>query len=334
MRSLRDSVIVITGASSGIGRAAAHAFAERGARLVLAARRDIALEQARRECEDRGAQAIAINADVGDEQQVIALRDAAIEAFGRIDIWINNAGVSLFGRIEEPPMQDIEQVIRTNLFGAIHGARAVIPHFRRRRRGHLIIVSSVVSYVGQPFTGAYCASKFALRGLAESLRQELADTPGAHVSTLLPASIDTEIFQHAGNYTGRAVKPMDPVYPPEMVAGDIVRLARHPRREMVSGPAGLAALLGHRLAPGLAEDIMGRRVRTNHFRDAPAHRSSGGIHEPAGPLGGTAGGWRKERKRRPGRNAVIGAIVFSAVIGLGAAGTLLARFGRPRPAPR
>lgn len=204
-RPIEDSVVVITGASSGIGRAAAQEFARRGATLVLAARRAQALDEVARECKELGGHALAVPTDVTDEAAVQDLARRAIETFGRIDVWVNNAAVTLFARIEEAPYEDYRRVIETNLLGYVHGARAAIPYFREQGSGVLVNVSSVVGKVGQPNTSAYCATKFAIVGLSECLRQELLDVEDIHVCTVMPPSVDTPIFQHAANYTGRVI---------------------------------------------------------------------------------------------------------------------------------
>jgi short-subunit dehydrogenase len=290
-RNLSDSVVVITGASSGIGRATALALAEEGATVILAARRQEVLREVEHDCRIRGAKAMAVPTDVADEAQVQRLAERAIETFGRIDVWINNAAVSLFGRFEETPPELYERVLRINLFGYIHGARAVLPYLREQGQGLLINVASVVGYVGQPYTSAYCTSKFAIRGFSECLRQELLDAPGIQVCTVLPASIDTPLFQHAANYSGRAVKPMEPIYPASMVADAILRLIRRPRREVIVGPAGRMLAAAHAMAPGLAERMMARKVESDHFEDVPVPQSRGNLLEPMPQWTGVSGGW-------------------------------------------
>jgi short-subunit dehydrogenase len=263
---IRDSVIVITGASTGIGRATACAFARRGATVMLASRQQEALEAALRECERLGGRGLAMPLDVTNAEAVEELADRAIREYGRLDVWVNNAAVSLFGRLEETPREAYERVLQTNLFGYVNGARAAIRCFREQGHGHLINLSSMVGHIGQPYTSAYVASKWAIRGLSECLRMELMDAPDIHVSTVLPASIDTPIFQHAGNFTGRPVKAMTPVYPPEQVADAIVRLVERPRREVFVGNAGRMLALLRSALPRLGERIMARQVEQDHFQ--------------------------------------------------------------------
>ncbi|MBX6312637.1 MAG: SDR family oxidoreductase [Isosphaeraceae bacterium] len=315
-RAIADAVIVITGASSGIGRASALEFARRGATVVLAARRAQALEDVARECEERGGHALAVPTDVTDAEAVETLARRAIETFGRIDIWVNNAAVTLFGRIEETPLEDYRRVIETNLFGYVHGARAAIPYFREQGSGVLINVASIVGKIGQPYTSAYVATKFAILGLSECLRQELLDAPDIHVCAILPPSIDTPIFQHAANYTGRAIQPMPPVYDAQTVARAIVEAAESPRREVVIGGIGRRLLLMHTLAPGYAERRMAQKVERRHLQDRPAEPSSGNLFEPMPQYAQISGGWQA-LNRGPSPLGIAAAAL--AVIGLGLA---------------
>ncbi|MDB9347506.1 SDR family oxidoreductase [Nodularia spumigena] len=294
-RPIRNSVIVITGASTGIGRATALEFAKQRATLVLAARNETALEEVAQDCQRLGATAVAMRTDVSRESAVQDLARGAISNFGRIDVWVNNAAVSLFARFEEAPQDLFRQVIETNLFGYIYGARAVLPHFREQGSGNLINVSSVVGVTGQPYTSPYTISKYAIRGLSDSLRMELYldNAKDIHVCTVLPGSIDTPIFQHAANYTGRETKAMSPVYPAKQVAEAIVGLVDKPEREIVVGQSVYLMLLQKTLAPDLYEPMMAKQVDQDHFQDhKPAPLSDGNVFEPMHDYTGISGNWR------------------------------------------
>ena len=191
-------------------------------------------------------------------------------AFGRIDVWVNNAAVGLFSRFEDAPIVDFRRVIETDLFGYVYGARAVLPLFYRRGRGVLINVGSVMSEVPGPYVSAYAIAKHGVRALGECLRQEvqLAGADDIKICTVMPATIDTPFFQHAANYTGRAVKAMPPVYPADSVAKTIVDLVDHPRREVVVGNAGRLMTMQQSLAPGMSERMLATMVDRQHLEDA------------------------------------------------------------------
>ena len=295
---IADSVIVITGASTGIGRAAALELARLRATVVLISRRPAVLQRLAARCEQLGGRALPISADVTDAEAMKAAARSAVDTFGKIDVWINNAAVTLFGRLEDSPYDAYRRVIDTNFFGYVHGARAVLPYFRGQGRGTMINVSSVTGKIAQPYTSAYSASKFAIVGLSESLRMELADAPDIHVCTVLPASIDTPLFQHGANYSGRAVKPMEPVYSAEQVARALVSLVQRPRRELTVGTAGKAGLAIHAVAPGLVERIFPGHVEKTHFQERSAAPSAGNLFEPLHEYESVGGGWRVERPAR------------------------------------
>jgi len=317
-------IVVVTGASSGIGRAAAQLFAARGAAVVLAARRLPALEEVALECESAGGRALVVPTDVRDEEAMRELARRAIEAFGRIDVWVNNAAVSLFARTEEAPYEAYRQVIETNLFGYIHGARAALPYFREQGHGVLINNASIAGIIGQPYTSAYCVTKFGIRGLGESLRQELLDAPDIHVCTLMPAVIDTPIFQHAANYTGRAVQPMPPVISADRVARAIVGLALRPRRELIVGVSGKMIAAQHWLAPGMSERQMARRVDQKHFQDRPAPPTPGNLFEPMPQWNSVSGGWKSNGSGR-GRKLAAAGLAIGLPAAAAAATVLLLR---------
>ena len=310
-RKLKDTVVVITGASSGIGQATALMFAEQGASVVLAARRESALRDVAIECERRGGRAIHVPTDTTDVTAVQELARRAVERFGGIDVWVNNAAVGLFSRFEDAPLADYRRVIETDLFGYVYGARAVLPLFYRQDRGVLINVGSIMSDVPAPYNSAYVIAKHGVRALGESLRQEaqLAGADNIHVCTVMPATIDTPFFQHAANYTGRAVKAMPPVYPAESVAKTIVDLVEHPQREVVVGNAGRLMAMQQSLAPGMSERMLARVIDRQHLADAPAPPTSGNLFSPMGDGASVGGGWRAANGTSKARKLAAAALV-------------------------
>ncbi len=297
-RTIEGLSVVITGASSGIGRAAAIAFARRGARLALAARRADLLEEVARECQAAGAHAIAVPTDVTDSEAVEDLADAARRAFGRIDVWINNAGTGVFGPYLDADIALHRRTIEVNLLGAMHGAYAALPIFRRQRAGILINNVSLGGWAPTPFASAYTASKFGLRGFAASLRQELGDYRDIHVCGVFPAMIDTPGLEHGANVSGRQIDPGPMIYAPEDVAEAFVSLVRWPRDEIAVGWPARAAQVAYALAPGPTEHLMGAVIRRSLDRADPAPRTQGALLEPVPGGRGVSGGWR-DRKGLP-----------------------------------
>jgi NAD(P)-dependent dehydrogenase (short-subunit alcohol dehydrogenase family) len=323
-RNLKDSVVVITGASSGIGRAAAYAFAEKGSAVVLAARRAQLLEEAADDIRRRGGTALAVPTDVTDEGAVRKLARRAVEQFGRIDVWVNNAGVYLAAPFEDAPLDAYRRVIDTDLFGVVYGCRAALPIMREQGEGIIINNSSLVAEIPMPYTSAYVAAKVAVRGLGKCLRQELAvqgQGDSIHVCTLMPATIDTPFFQHAANYTGRAIRAMPPVYPVDTAVEAMLDLAEDPRPETFAGSVGWLVSVKHTLAPHLTERAFATAVDKLHFADRPAPPTPGNLFEPMLEGSGTRGGWTPTghpngRRDRHGlrKLAVAGAVAVPAIL--------------------
>jgi NAD(P)-dependent dehydrogenase (short-subunit alcohol dehydrogenase family) len=290
---LNEQVMVITGASSGIGLVTAKEAARRGASVVLAARNGGELAQAVQEIRHGGGRAIHITADVADPQQVETVAEAALRAFGRIDTWVNNAAVSMYGRILELSTEDMRRQMDINFWGQVYGSRTAVKHLRDRG-GALINVGSALSDRAIPLQGIYCAAKHALKAFTDTLRMELEDE-GAPVSVTLvkPASIDTPFFEKAKTYLGVEPQPVPPVYAPEVVAGVILHASQHPLRELIAGGAG-AKLSAARFAPRLADRYMERWTFDAQKTDMPAAPGRpDNLYKPVNGDGGERGhNWR------------------------------------------
>ena len=313
--SLKHRVVVITGASSGIGRATALAFARCGAQVVLAARRQEALEQVAADCRTIGAKALVVPTDVTDSTAMSRLARLAYEAFGDIDVWINNAGTGLLGAFSAADIATHRRVVEINLHGTMNGAAAVLPYFLRQRRGILITNISVGGIAPVPFATAYTASKFGMRGFMASLRQELASYPQIHACSVFPACIDTPGYQHGANVSGSALHPSEPIFSAESVADTFVQLALRPRAEVNVGWTATVAKLGYAAAPVLTEKIMGGSMRRYLEKAAPAPRTAGNLFQPVHEGTGTSGGWGS--RRSPGMNLVQTGLLTLAAAALG-----------------
>jgi short-subunit dehydrogenase len=298
-RPINDSVIVLTGASSGMGRATALELARRGASVVLAARRVTLLEKLAQECQQLGGQALVVPTDVTDEAAVQTLGQQALARFGRFDVWINNAGVIAFGRFADLPSKVFNRVIETNLLGYVYGARVALQQFYAQDYGILINNASVDSQLAAPYLSAYSAAKFAIRGFSESLREEveiLDKKKQIEICTIKPATIDTPLFQHAANYTGRAVEALPPVYDVQTAVKTFVELVEKPQREVFVGSAGRMLATMHALVPRAAEQTYAHQVEKGHLSTVrPAPATEGNLFAPM-PEGVTAeDGWKDYR---------------------------------------
>lgn len=292
-------VVVLTGAAGGIGRATALAFARRGARLVLAARRRAAVQAVADACAALGAPAIAVAADVTDAAAMQALADAALARFGGIDLWVNNAGVGAVGLLDELPLALYRREVEANLLGHMHGARVALAHFRSRRRGTLVNMISLGGWVPAPYAAAYAASKFALRGFTAAIQAEVADLPDVHVCGVYPDFIDAPDAAGAARRAPERRRAPRRQLDAQAVAQAVAGLLDAPQPTVMIGVgAG-----GAPARPGPAgEPLPAPRERVD--RDAPAARGRG---------------------RRPPRSATLAMAVAATALAAGALALRAAR---------
>ena len=256
LKKLSDQVIVITGASSGIGLVTARLAAKLGARVVLNARNEEALRQVTADINGQGGEVIYVVGDVGQFNDVQKIADEAIRRFGGFDTWVNNAGVSIYGSILDHSLADHRRLFDTNYWGVVHGSMVACAHLKNAG-GALINVGSVLSDVAIPIQGTYCASKHAVKGYTDALRLELEEE-GAPISVTLikPSAIDTPYTRHAKNLM--SVEPLNPppVYAPDLVAEAILHCAEHPERDLYVGGGGKALAAAGHLAPRLTDKVI------------------------------------------------------------------------------
>ena len=251
-----DPVVVVTGASSGIGAATAVACARAGMRVTLAARRAGRLARVADEVQAAGGEARVVPTDVADPAALRALIDGTVEAWGRLDVLVNNAGIGVLARVEDTTPAEYERLMQVNYLAAVHGVLAALPHMRRQGRGHIVNVASVLGKRASPFRAAYVASKFALVGFSETLRMELRGT-GIHVTCVCPVGTATEFHDTELNRLGVSGRG-GPIQSADRVAGAIVRAIRRPRAEVHPYPPARLLFLANVVAPGFVDRVMMR----------------------------------------------------------------------------
>jgi short-subunit dehydrogenase len=295
LKKLSEQVIVITGASSGIGRATAKMAAEKGARVVLTARSEQELARVAAEIEESQGRASYHAADVTRPEQLEAVAQHAERSYGRIDTWVNNAGISAYGPIEKLGLDDMRRVMDVTFWGVVNGTRTALPYLRKSG-GALINIGSEVSSVSIPLQGLYVAAKHAVAGFTDVLRMELEkDRVPVCVTLIRPGSIDTPFFRHAKSVTGHEPAPPPPVYAPEMVAEAILHCAAHPERDIIVG-SGARAMIGlAQTAPRVADKLFERTLFDAQQAGRLERDPEGSLYEPSGPAS-VHGGYHGRRR--------------------------------------
>lgn len=265
-------VIMITGASAGVGRAAARAFARERARVGLLARGRERLEATAREVEQLGGTALVLPADVADAAAVETAAAAAEAQLGPIDVWVNNAMVSVFSAIKDTPADEFRRVTEVTYLGYVHGTQAALRRMLPRDRGVIVQVGSALAYRGIPLQAAYCAAKHAVEGFCDSLRTELQhDRSRVRVTLVQLAAFNTPQFDWVKSRLPRRAQPVPPIFQPEIAADAIVYASRHPRREFVVGWPALKAIMANKLVPGVVDRVLARQgfngQQTGTFED-------------------------------------------------------------------
>lgn len=319
--SKSGQVMVITGATSGIGRATALEWARRGGSAVLAARSREVLEEVASECESYGGKAHVVQTDVTKEEEVERLAAEAFRAFGKIDVWLNNAAVLVFGEFTLIPTEDFRRILETNLFGFIYGARAAVRQFYKQGYGTLINMGSVAGIVGQPYSVPYSISKGGIRSLSISLGQELEGHDHIHVCTVHPSIVDTPVYQQAANYTGQAINPPTSATPPQDVVKAIIKLTDKPQREVFVGKLNLQMRLGRNISPKLFDKAMRKIIRGLELKEEHTPETRGNLFKPMPRMAAVKGGWlklEKEGRRRTLRkSAGRAALAAGLLVGIG-----------------
>jgi NADP-dependent 3-hydroxy acid dehydrogenase YdfG len=272
MARRRERVVVVTGASAGVGRAVARAFGAQGAKVGLIARTREALEAAAKEIERAGGEALVLPLDVAEAAAVERAADEVVARFGRIDAWVNDAMVSVFSTVAETRAEEYRRVTEVDYLGYVHGTKAALRHMLSRDAGHVIQIGSALVYRSIPLQSAYCASKAAIRGFTDSLRAELRhDRSRVRVSMVQLPAVNTPQFDVVRSRLPNRPQPVPPIYQPEVIARAVLWIADHPRtRELWVGTSAVEAILGQKLFPGLLDRWLGRTGYAAQQTDEPA----------------------------------------------------------------
>ncbi|HEX8088951.1 MAG TPA: SDR family oxidoreductase [Blastocatellia bacterium] len=326
-----EQVVVITGASSGIGRTAARMFAERGARVVVASRNIGALNELVRQITSAGGLAYAVEADVSKREDVERLGDRALNYFGRVDTWINNAGVSTYATFAKMADEEIRRILDVNFMGTVHGMQTALAIMRAQWGGTIINTASVTGKRAIPLQSIYSASKYAVVGLGEAVRAELVNEQSEiNICTICPPSIDTPFFDHALTKEGVAPKPMAPVYDPEDVAEAMISCAENPQREIIIGSAGKMFAILNTLAPGITDWVMGKVGVSGQLTHDPKQSDAVNNLFDVPPDGQERGGWTARGTRAGANGSGTGGIITQYPVAASIAGVvalaLAARF--------
>lgn len=284
-RPINEQVIVITGASSGIGRETALECGKAGATVVISARNAEALDQVAFTITQLGGRVLTVPTDVTDWEQVRQLANTTINHFGRIDTWVNNAGISVYATAEETSVEETARIMQTNFMGVVHGVSVVLPHMKQQGHGTIINVGSVESQRAFPLQAAYAASKHAVKAYTEALRlEQIEEKTNIQITLILPSGINTPLFNHARSKVGVKPMPIPPVYSPELVARAIMTAAQAPHRDIYVGGAGFLFWLLERINPALLDKLM--MVNKAAFRLQKTDEPDNGLDNLYTPMAG------------------------------------------------
>jgi len=277
--SFNGKTVVITGASSGVGRAAAEAFAMQGANVVVVARGQKGIDEAVQACRDMNGRAVGIAADMSVNEDVERVANEALKISGKIDVWINNAGVMASGKFEEIPMEIHEQVIKTNLFGYMHGAYHAIRIFKEQDNGILINNVSIGGFMPAPYSAVYSATKYGIRGMMACLQGEISNRRHIHVCNLYPQLQNSTGNLHSAKYSGFTMSIPPIASDPRDTAAKMVRLARHPQKDLFPDLTSAAITNMYRLFPKLVINAASAAVRVTMKRNRPKPGDPGNVLE-------------------------------------------------------
>jgi short-subunit dehydrogenase len=308
---MRGTTVVVTGASSGIGRATARLLAARGANVALVARSPESLAAAEAECQEVGAATLVVVADVADGDAVDAVLRQAVARFGRVDAVVHSAAVLAYGRFEDVPAPVFDAALAVTVGGTANVTRSALRCFRQQEQGALVVVGSLLGKIATPYMSSYVTAKWAVHGLVRTVQIETRSEPGISVSLVSPGGVNTPVYRQAGSYLGWHGRPPPPVDSPERVARAVVEALERPRREISVGLANPLAVMGFRLLPGVYDVLVTPLMRAGGISRDRAEESPGNVFEPRPSGDAVHGPWDRQWLRPV---AGVGAVVLGTAL--------------------